>query len=217
MGFGRETGFCSRRHRWPPTSATSSATNTRITFTSPLLYEAGAWSYEVQSYRVYQYQTLVSGPASPYVDEFLLSQYVTRFSDLDALLGRLINGAKYVGQIQTGVQQYKTDLTALQTALQTYSVPSERSIDNVVKTMREQGLDRATDIFLALKISEFFSMDPDGVSYSTWLAHQSARAAREVAPVSKLAKGPLIVQEWRPLSFQTNPLDLRSEDPHGGQ
>jgi hypothetical protein len=195
----------------------ASVTNTRVTFTTPLPYETGAWTYEIQSYRVYQYATLVAGPTSPYVNEFLLSQYVANFAALDTLIGRLINGAKYAGQIQSGVQQYRADLQALQTALQTYSVPAERSIDNVIKTMREQGLDRATDIFLALRISEFFSMDSDGVSYSTWLAHHSSKSAREVAPVSKLAKSQLIVQEWRSLSFQVNPLDLRSQDTHNGQ
>ena len=58
---------------------------------------------------------------------------------------------------------------------------------------------------------EFFAMDPEGVSYATWLTSNAARAAREVAPVSKLAKSQNIAQEWRRLSFQVNPLETRNQ------
>lgn len=192
----------------------SGVTTNRITFTEPVPYEPGNWAYRIQSFRVYQYTVLVDGDggATPYVNEFLLSQYVAAFAELDTFIGRLARGGKYTGQIQTAVQQYRSDLSDLLEALQLYSVPSERTIDNAIKTMREQGLDRATDLFLALDIEEFFGMDPEGVSYSTWLSHEASRVVRNVAPVSKLAKGPLIRPAWRPLSFQLNPLDLRGPD-----
>ena len=184
--------------------------------TQSVPYEAGPWQFAIQSDRVYRYVALTDYPAlvspapGPYVNQFLASAYVIDFSLLDSLIGRLIRGGVYAGQVATAVSQYKGDLLNLKQALDGFSVPAERAIDNTVKTMREQGLDRAVDLFLALRLSEFFSMEPEGVSYSTWLAYQAARAARQVAPVSKAPRSQLVYQEWRPLSFQTTSADLRA-------
>jgi hypothetical protein len=194
------------------TRSVSAVTTTQLTVTDPVPREAGNWAYQVQSERVHQYETLLSGPTSPYLDQFLSSPYVVDFNALDLLVGRLIRGAKYTGQIATALAQYRSDLANLLTALTQYAVPSETTIDNVIRTMREQGFDRATDLFLSLAIQTFFSMDPDGVSYSTWLVRNAATAARQVAPVSKLSsKLTTAYQEWRPISFQRNPLTIRDE------
>ncbi len=191
------------------TRLVASATNTAIVLTSAVPYEAGNWGYEIQSARVWSYIALTEGPASPNIGEFFSVPQVTNFAAFDALIGQLTRGARYSGPIQQAVASYRSGLAELLVALEMYYVPVEHSINNIVQTLREQGLDRALDLFLSLQIGEFFSMDPEGVSYATWLTTNAARAAREVAPVSKLARGQGIVQEWRRLSFQVNPLELR--------
>lgn len=183
----------------------SSVTGTRLTVVEPLPYVSGNWSYEIRSARVSAYRGMAAE-----VEAFLGSSSVQQFADLDALIGRLSRGAKYAGAISTGLQTYRAALVDLRDALDGYVVPAEPSISNAVRTMREQGFDRAVDLFLSADISTFFGMDPEGVSYASWLAYQGARAAREVAPISKLSRGALILQEWRPLSFQLNNLDLRA-------
>ena len=194
------------------TRTVESVTATRVTFTDPVAYEGGSWSYYINSARVEQYDTLSLATTA-----FTNSTFVTAFSTLDGFISRLIRGARYSSQISNAVSTYSSDLSTLLAALVAYTVPRESGIDSSINTMREQGFDRAADLFLGLEISTFFSMDADGVSYSTWLVHQSAKVARNVAPVSKYAKSLMVRQEWRLLSFQTNQVDPLRTDPHNKQ
>jgi hypothetical protein len=184
------------------TRSVASLTTSRIVLDVPVPYEPGTWKYSISSYRVAQYNT-VAGSAGT----FALTEYVTNFDKLDQLVSRLIRGAQYSSQISGALSTYQTDLSALRSAVAAYSVPKERGIDNAVKTMREQGFDRAVDLFLGLEVQTFFSMEADGVSYATWLMNRSALVARNVAPVSKYARSLLVRQEWRLLSFQTHQVD----------
>jgi hypothetical protein len=185
-----------------------SVTTGGFTVTEPvLMVTGGPWEYRVERPSVREYVTLTE-----VTSEFSGSTYVANFNALDQVVGRLIRGAQYDGVIGAALSAYYADVSALLDALNAYTPPHERVIDNVIRTMREQGFDRAVDLFTALDIREFFTMSPEGVSYSSWLVFHSAKAARELAPVTKWARGPGIVQEWRPLSFQRNPLDLRDDD-----
>lgn len=190
----------------------SSVTTNRITFTEPVPFQGGSWTYQITSIRVEQYNTLAAA-----TDAFMLSPFVTSFSTLDGYISRLIRGAKYSSQISNAVSTYRGDLDTLLSALVAYTVPKERGIDGAIRTMREQGFDRAADLFLGLEIDTFFSMDADGVSYATWLVHQSAKVTRNIAPVSKYAKSMVARQEWRLLSFQTTTVDPLATDPHNKQ
>lgn len=172
-----------------------------------IVYEPGSWIYEVRSYRADQFQGVQEA-----ANDFLITEFVTNFARIDGLVGRLIRGARYSGEIVTAIGSYRTDLSAFYQGLESYSIPRERTIDNVVLTMREQGLDRAIDLFLTLEIAELFSMDADGVSYNTWLVRKAATVAREVVPVSKYARSDRVVQEWRAVSYQPNPFDPRGGD-----
>lgn len=190
----------------PYTRTISSVEAKRLTVTEPLPYESGSWAYAVQSALVSSYNAMI-GPTA--VSQFLESSSVQKFEALDEYVDRLIRGARYTGELSSAIQAYRTALSELIADLDAYVVPRESTIDSTIRTMREQGMDRAADMFLSLRIEEFFSMDPEGVSYETWFSHQGARAAREVAPVSKLSRGQGVAQEWRPLSFQMNAFDLR--------
>jgi hypothetical protein len=196
----------------PYVRTVASVEATRITFTAPVPYVGGSWTYYINSTRVEQYNTLSQGTSA-----FSNSTFVTGFSTLDNFVSRLLRGARYSSQISNAVSTYSNDLSALLSYLVAYTVPKERGIDNAIKTMREQGFDRAADLFLGLEISTFFSMDADGVSYSTWLVHQSAKVARNVAPVSKYAKSLMVRQEWRLLSFQNTQVDPLRTDLHNRQ
>jgi hypothetical protein len=185
----------------------SVATTTLSIELDGVVFEPGNWTYEIRSYRADQFTALQSSASA-----FLVTPYAEDFAAIDTLVGRLIRGARFAGEIVTGLAQYRSSLSALATALSTYTVPRERTIDNVVRTLREQGLDRALDLLLTLEVEELFSMEPDGVSYTTWFIRKSATVAREVVPVSKYARSDRVVQEWRTTSFQPDPFDPRGED-----
>jgi hypothetical protein len=172
-----------------------------------VFFESGNWTYEIRSSRADAFTALQAASSA-----YLVTTFALDFTRIDTLVGRLIRGARYSGEIVQGVADYRADLNALNLELDSYFVPQERTIDNVVRTLREQGLDRALDLFLTLEVGELFSMEPDGVSYTTWLVRKSATVAREVVPVSKYARSDRIVQEWRPVSFQPDPFDPRGED-----
>lgn len=183
-------------------------TSSTIDFSPAITYEAGTWSYSISSARYASYVAL----------QTVLESYESsdRYGDgivaFDQLLGRLGRGAKYTGtEIETAVDDYRTDLQALQTALAAYSVPKEHTIDGVLATMREQGFDRAVELLLTLEIVEFFTMDQDGVSYKSNVVRKLADTTRSVAPVSKFAKSEVAVVEFDPHSFRPEAFDPRKE------
>jgi len=177
-----------------------SADTSFLFITEAVPAEPGSWSYIIKSARAEAYLDLQSGTVT-YTNAY------ASLSSLETLIQRLLNGARYAGEIVSGVALYDQALVNLYAALGAYVVPRERSIDNVIKTFSEQGLDRALDLLLTLQVVELFTMDADGVSYSTWMNRKAVTASREVVPVSKLAKSQQIAQEWRVSSFQPNPFD----------
>jgi len=166
---------------------------------SGVVFEAGNWTYKIRSAKAAQF-----GPLEAGASQFLITEFVTNFAKLDTLVGRLIRGAVYTGEITAGIVAYRATLSSLLSVLGAYTMARERTIDNIVQTLREQGLDRALDLLLALEIEELLTMEPDGVSYSTWLVRASATVAREVLPVSKFSRSPVVMQEWRTVSGQPN-------------
>jgi len=189
------------------TADISSVDPSRLALSNPVLYEPGAWTYAVRSSRAVQYEALQAG-----VSTYLNSTYALNFAALDRLMSRLINGARYAGAIEAGVLDYIADLEDMATTLDLYVVAREPTVDNAVNTLREQGFDRALDLFLTLGVKELFSMDADGVSYSTWVVRKAATAAREVVPVSKYAAGQNVIQDVRAVSFQPDPYDPAAKD-----
>lgn len=180
-------------------------TTSRLVLDLLIPYEVGNWSYQIRSARATAYADL-----QPSINQFLAAYPDVRL--VDQAIGRLSRGARYSAELTSILDGYRAALVGLRDALGGYVVSRERPIDNVVRTMQEQGFDRALDLLLGLRIEELFSMEPDGVSYTTWLVRQAATTAREVAPVSKSAASTRILQEWRPVSFQPDPFDPNSED-----
>lgn len=114
---------------------------------------------------------------------------------LDLAVLRLVKGARYTPATQALFNVQYSYLAAVRAALVAYVVPRELAIDFVVRTMEEQGLDRALDLFLSLDFTTFFAMEPDAVSYATHFVRTAATATRELAPVSKTARDPNIAKE----------------------
>lgn len=180
-----------------------SVTNTRLTFTPAVAYEAGAWTYQVRSVR-YQAFSDLQDDISTYNGTTYAGDNI---EDLDTVVSQLIRGARYTATLQAAISDYRTALSDLRDELDSYVVPREAVIDGIVQTMREQGLDRALDLLLSVDIVEFFDMQPDEVSYATNFVRKAATAGREVVPVSKLPRSQQVVQEWRTVSFQPDPFD----------
>jgi hypothetical protein len=180
----------------------------RVSIAAPVPHEPGGWLYLVRSSRAAAFYVMQPGVVS----------FTNAFSSirrLDSLVARLLGGARYSSEISSGVDLYEQALEDVWETLSAYAVPKEKTIDNVVKTFAEQGFDRALDLLLSLQVTELFTMDPDGVSYVTWMTRKAATVSREVVPVSKLAKSPQVAQEWRALSFQPNPFDPRGDETDG--
>lgn len=186
----------------------ASVTTSRLVIADPVPAESGAWAYTIQSTRHLSYDALQAGAAA-----YSASTYAgDDVSALDTVATRLIGGARYTSTLSAPLATYIADLQALLAVLDAYVIEREVSIDNIVQTMREQGLDRGTDVLLALDVEQFFTMSADAVSYKTNVVRKLATTGRLVTPVSKSAKSDRIVQELRPVSYQPNPYDPLAED-----
>ena len=114
---------------------------------------------------------------------------------LDLVVARLIRGARYTPQAAAVLNAHRAYLAALRAALAAFQVAKEKSIDFVARTMEEQGMDRALDLFLGLNFTTLFGLEPDAVSYSTNFVRRAAETTRAVAPASKGARGQNGVQD----------------------
>jgi hypothetical protein len=171
-----------------------------IELETPVPGAAGTWSLEIRSYRYERFIALREG-----LNTYRTS--VSSLSALDAVVGRVVRGAAFSSSIEAPLTAYLNELVVLRDLLDDYVIPRERVIDTLVNTFREQGFDRALDMLMQLRVSEVLSMGVDDVSYATHLIRSVANAAALVAPISKFAKGPLVIQEQRSLGFSLNPFD----------
>lgn len=163
----------------------------------PTPYFAGSTAYTIESARYLAWQELVS-----YIEDFLDD---VDFEQADFAITRILSGAAPTALLGGGgpVSTFSATLTAL-SSIQEYVVPFERSVDNILRMLSEQGMDRAVDLFTKLEVIEFFSMHADGVSYATHLERTAADVTRRVAPVSRFAKSIIGSPEVRLRSRRMN-------------
>ncbi len=158
--------------------------------TEPTPYFAGSVQYSIESARYLAWLELVDD-----ITTFLSN---VDFDAADFAITRILSGAA-AGTLLGGggpVGTFSTQIDALAN-IQNYVVPFERSIDNILRMLSEQGMDRAVDLFTSLRTVEFFSMHADGVSYSTHLIRTAADVTRQVTPVSRYAKSIMTSPEVR--------------------
>lgn len=165
----------------------SSVTVTELV-TAPVPFFAGPVGYVARSFRYLAWEALVT-----VVETF---ETDVDFAAADFAITRILAGAASTALLSIGgpVGLYAGEIAALG-VIQNYVVPSEKTIDNILKMLTEQGMDRAADLFTTLQVVEFFSMHPDGVSYSSNLIRTAADVTRQVAPVSRNAKSIMATPE----------------------
>jgi len=158
--------------------------------TEPVPFFAGSVGFTVQSARYVAWTILVNAVTS-FVN-------AVDFEAADFAITRILSGADPTALLSGGgpVGTFSTQITSL-ASIQNYVVPFERTVDNILRMLVEQGLDRAADLFTSLQVIEFFSMHPDGSSYSTNLIRVAADVTRQVAPVSRFAKSVINSPEVR--------------------
>lgn len=156
--------------------------------TEPVPFFVGPVEYVIRSARYLAWLELVSD-----VDAFVEN---ADFAAADFAITRILSGAASTvllsGGGPVGLYAAQIDLLA---SIQDYSVPFERTIDNILRMLTEQGMDRAADLFTTLQVEEFFGMHPDGVSYSSNLIRTAADVTRNVAPVSRNARSIMVAPE----------------------
>lgn len=179
----------------------SSIASRSLGFTPGAPYQAGNWRYEVDDIEFATYDQLS--------DEVLAQTDTIVLSDVDTAIQRLIKGARYSAALQNTLNGYVAALGVLLELMDSYVVPRDTLLDAAVRTMQEQGFDRALDIFLSLDLTTFFALTADGVSYLTWAVRKSADVAREVVPVSKDTADP--TTNWRTLATQATSYNPSSE------
>lgn len=165
----------------PPASTLVTSVTVGTLSVEPTPYFAGNVEYRVESTRYLSWLTLV--------DEIQTFLDDVDFEAADFAITRILTGAAPTVLLSVGgpVGAFAADIDTLG-AIQDYVVPFERSVDNILKMLSEQGMDRAVDLFTTLRVVEFFSMHPDGVSYSTHLIRTAHTVTMQVAPVSRAAK-----------------------------
>jgi len=78
-----------------------------------------------------------------------------------------------------------TPQATLEYALLGFSVPSITQVDALIQTFSEKGSDRAIDILLQGRFSDFFGLDMHSVSYAGAMLSQMRTVARNDMPVRK--------------------------------
>jgi hypothetical protein len=168
---------------------------TVVGVTPPILYEGVPFLFELRDPLVNSYNGMCTSLSWVQTD--------SAFANLDALdqvMGRLERGARFTGSLVTTLSAYLADLLALQDACDQYVVARDPTVEQSLRLMAEQGFDRAADLFTALRLSEFFGLDTDGVSYKSWVVRTSATAASAALPVSKAAPDP--TNSWETVAVQ---------------
>lgn len=186
---------------FPEQTITSVGLNT-LTFSPGIEFQAGDPTYYIYSAR-YEAWRLLTLLLQVWLDDPAQSDT----TDFEFHVGRLIRGANPSQQIDLAIDKYEVGLISMETYLVEYVVPEERTILNTVRTLDEQGMDRALDLLLTLRLTEFFTMPKDSVSYATHLIRTLADTTREVAPVGKTYKSSIPGEQTRVLINREEPFD----------
>lgn len=194
-----------------PADATSTHTVTgvttnRVSFSPPVVFESGVWQFSIRNANYVTYLALQAGIG----DAWGASQRAS-FPTVDASLNRIFRGAQYTTTVKDPLADYLDALLQLEAALVGYTIPVERGVRAALAMLEEQGMARAKDILVALRIKDFFELSSDGVSYDTHLMRASGEAARVLTPVHKYAKSQFVAQTHRTTGHTVDAYDPEDE------
>jgi hypothetical protein len=111
------------------------------------------------------------------------------FNELRAAINPLVvNTNPTPSQVNTAkalLLELSTSLTTLSGYIDGYSASVVEDVDVLVESFREKGADRAVDLLLESRFSDFFGLDQDEVSYAGNLQKNIRAVNREDLPVRK--------------------------------
>jgi hypothetical protein len=111
-------------------------------------------------------------------------------------------------------------LLDLSTILASYEAPTAQQVDALVKSFREKGADRAVDILLSCRFSDFFGLTQDGSSYTSYVQSAIRDVANNDLPVRKfdrLTKNKAeqaLLASWDEQDFEFSKGDADPEQPY---
>jgi len=88
------------------------------------------------------------------------------------------------GAALTGASEEAT----VEWALGQYTVEPIQSVDLCLNSLRQTGADRALDILLEGRFSDFFALDSTSASYGSYMMELTRQVAREDLPIRKVAR-----------------------------
>lgn len=111
------------------------------------------------------------------------------FNNLRALINPLLVNtnptASQVGTARAELEQLVTELSTLDGYLASYTSDVVDEVDTLIQSFQEKGADRAVDILLETRFSDFFGLDQDEVSYAGNMQKNIRAVQREDLPVRK--------------------------------
>jgi hypothetical protein len=179
----------------PSTHTVTSTSGTTVRFAPAVIYQAGPLHYALRDALVQDFLALSEQLRLAQQDVFL-----TDSAALDQVVSRLTRGARYTGQLAVTLGGHVAALLALLDLCDGYVVPRDPTVEQALRLMVEHGFDRAADMFVALRLAEFFALEADGVSYKTWAMRTALEVGRLVVPVSRDTRDP--TSQWRTLAVQ---------------
>jgi hypothetical protein len=87
-----------------------------------------------------------------------------------------------------------TGESTLEYAINLFQMRPVQELTTVIRALREKGADRAVDVLLEGRFSDFFGMDMEDVSYATHLLKSARDVAREDMPVRKTERADRVEQ-----------------------
>lgn len=93
-----------------------------------------------------------------------------------------------VADASAQVRSLLVHLAEVQVVLAAYSAPIVEQVDRIIATYREQGADRAVDLLLQAKFSQFFNVAQEGASYNGHLQRAIRAVNLNDLPIAKLGR-----------------------------
>jgi hypothetical protein len=90
-----------------------------------------------------------------------------------------------VNDVKSQLSSLGDALDVLATYLESYSADVVPQVDTLITTFKEKGAERAKDILLEARFSDFFGLTMDGMSYSGDVQAKLKEINREDLPVRK--------------------------------
>jgi hypothetical protein len=90
---------------------------------------------------------------------------------------------------------HSSQVFTLEDILRTYNVDPVATVDTLIRSYAERGLDRAVDLLLTARFTDFFNLTMDGASYTGDLMQKARAVAQQDLPVSRVDRAEATVAQ----------------------